>query len=188
MVCSIPVVMLKCWSCQSLLFCGGNASKVFARYKAALVSEIIIAFQSASKCFAGTAQKLSVLAFSFRYEFLLFVLDVFRFNPTVLYLGGTCPKRTGFNAISVCSILALWKFSDALPFLHGLMEFLLAFLYLFKLKAMIRSGFTLCFCERSNYPTLKNGRAEVKVELIHPWDSTGEEVWTSTPLLVPGKT
>lgn len=129
--------MLKCWSCQSWLFCGGNASKVFARYKAALVSEIIIAFQSASKCFAGTAQKLSVLAFSFRCEFLLFVLDVFRFSPTLLYLGGTCLKRTGFNAISVCSILALWKFSDALPFLHGLMEFLLAFLYLLKLKTMI---------------------------------------------------
>lgn len=27
---------------------------------------------------------------------------------------------------------------------------------------MIRSEFSACFCERSNYPSLKNGRAEVE--------------------------
>lgn len=40
---------------------------------------------------------------------------------------------------------------------------------------MIRSGFTLCFCERGTYPSLKNGRAEVKVELTHPRGEGEEE-------------
>lgn len=40
---------------------------------------------------------------------------------------------------------------------------------------MIRSGFPSCFCESSNYPSVKNGRAEVNVELTHP-RGEGEEV------------
>lgn len=104
----------------------------FLHYKAALVWEIIIAFWSGSKCFAGTAWKLSVLAFCFKCELRLV-------PPSFSLVGWDVSEEKGFQCnFSLqhsCSrtVLALWELIDAFLFLHGLMEFLLAFLYLFKI-------------------------------------------------------